>query len=140
MAVRSVFHTSATEVSPPTQASNPAMRIAPEPGALAPAFAVPAYDERSTVRLDSFRGHPVVLNFWASWCPPCRAETPLLQAAYLRYRDRGVVFIGIDSQTDTWKASRVFLTQHGVTYPVGRAGKSRVSASCCAVSPPATAS
>jgi cytochrome c biogenesis protein CcmG/thiol:disulfide interchange protein DsbE len=120
MAVRSVFHSSATEVTPVTQASNPGLRTAPETGAIAPAFAVPAYDERSTVHLDAFRGHPVVLNFWASWCPPCRAETAILQAAYLRYKDRGVVFIGIDSQTDTWKGSREFLTQHGVTYPVGR--------------------
>jgi cytochrome c biogenesis protein CcmG/thiol:disulfide interchange protein DsbE len=127
MAVRSVFHTSATEVTPLTQASNPGMRIAPEAGALAPAFAVPAYDERSTVRLDAFRGHPVVLNFWASWCPPCRAEAALLEAAYLRYRSRGVVFIGIDSQTDTWRASREFLTQHGVTYPVGRDARGSVA-------------
>lgn len=127
MAIRSVFHTSATEVMPQLQTSTPTVRIAPEAGALAPAFEVPAYDEGKTVRLDAFRGHPVVLNFWASWCPPCRAEMDVLQAAYLRYKSRGVVFIGIDSQTDTWGASHKFLTQHGVTYPVGRDAKGSVA-------------
>lgn len=120
VAVRSVFHTSATEVMPQIQPRTPTVRVAPEAGALAPAFEVPAYAEGKTVRLDAFRGHPIVLNFWASWCPPCRAEADVLQAASLRYKSQGVVFIGIDSQTDTWAASRKFLTQHGVTYPVGR--------------------
>jgi len=85
-----------------------------------PAGGSPAGPAGGSLRLDAFRGHPIVLNFWASWCPPCRAETKALEAAYLRYKARGVVIIGIDGQTDTWGASRDFLHQQGVTYPVGR--------------------
>ena len=55
-----------------------------------------------TVRLKEFRGKPVVLNFWATWCVPCRAEMPLLVEAEKEYGPRGVVFIGVsldDRQT-----------------------------------------
>jgi peroxiredoxin len=120
LAVRSVFRASETEVASRAQPGNAPLRASPEAGAAAPAFEVPAYAGRQVVRLSAFRGHPIVLNFWASWCPPCRAEAGVLQAAYRKYRGRGVVVIGIDSQTDTWEESRAFLAQHGVRYPVGR--------------------
>jgi cytochrome c biogenesis protein CcmG/thiol:disulfide interchange protein DsbE len=66
--------------------------------------------------LSSFRGHPLVVNFWASWCIPCRTETPLLEQAYRNEGDR-VQFLGIDSN-DTTGAARSFVRQVGVTYPV----------------------
>ncbi len=116
-AVRSVFRTAATEVS--MQTSAPPERVSPEAGALAPEFEVPGYDGRP-LRLAAFQGHPIVLNFWASWCPPCKAEAGLLESAYLTYRHRGVVFIGIDLENDSWEASRAFLAQYGITYPAGR--------------------
>ena len=128
LAVQSIFRTTATEIAPQVQAPPSGVRIGPEAGAIAPPIEVPAYAATGSpagpaggsLRLDAFRGHPIVLNFWASWCPPCRAETKALEAAYLRYKARGVVIIGIDGQTDTWGASRDFLHQQGVTYPVGR--------------------
>ncbi len=121
LAVHSVVRTAATEIAPQVPPpSSTRVRIGPEAGALAPAFEAPSYAQGETVRLDAFRGHPIVLNFWASWCPPCRAETEELEAAYLRFKDRGVVILGIDSETDTWGESRAFLHQHGVTYPVAR--------------------
>ncbi len=133
LAVQSIFRTTATEIAPQVQAPPSGVRIGPEAGAIAPPIEVPAYGPAASpaggspagpadgsLRLDAFRGHPIVLNFWASWCPPCRAETKVLEAAYLRYKARGVVIIGIDGQTDTWGASRDFLHQQGVTYPVGR--------------------
>lgn len=117
-AVRSVFRTAATEVSTQPAAQEP--RAGTQPGALAPLFEVPGYDGRGPVRLAAYRGHPVILNFWTSWCPPCKAEAGILESAYLTYQGRGVVFIGIDLQNDTWEESKKFLRQHGITYPAGR--------------------
>jgi cytochrome c biogenesis protein CcmG, thiol:disulfide interchange protein DsbE len=118
LAVRTVMRTAADQVA--DQSVAPRQRFGTDPGAQAPAFAAPPYRGREPVTLAQFRGHPVVLNFWASWCPPCREEMPALEAAYERYRVRGVVVIGIDGATDTWAASRAFLDARGVTYPVGR--------------------
>jgi cytochrome c biogenesis protein CcmG, thiol:disulfide interchange protein DsbE len=117
LAIRSVFRSAATEVS--IETSVPASRVGVQTGAPAPVFEVPGYDGRP-LRLAAFRGHPIVLNFWTSWCPPCRAEAPTLEAVYLSYMSRGVVFIGVDLQNDTWADSRAFLTQHKITYPQGR--------------------
>ena len=116
-AIRTVVRTSSTEVESETAA--PHTRSAVEIGAPAPAFEVPGYDGKP-LRLAAFKGHPIVLNFWASWCAPCRAEAPTLESTYERYRGRGVVFIGVDLQTDTWDASRAFLKGFKITYPAGR--------------------
>lgn len=83
----------------------------------APDFKLPLFDGR-TFQLADHRGQVVVVNFWASWCPPCRAEAPRLQAAYQAYRDRGVVFVGVDIQ-DTEDAARAFIDEFGLTYPNG---------------------
>lgn len=123
-ALRTVLHAGAGEVADETVAI-PA-RTGTDPGAQAPAFTAPAYDG-PPISLDRFRGHPIVLNFWASWCPPCRAEMPALEAAYQKYRARGIVVIGIDGATDTWAASRSYLTARGVTYPAGRDDRGRVA-------------
>ena len=66
-------------------------------------------------RLRSLRGYPVVLNAWAAWCPPCRAEFPLLAAASAQY-GRKVAFLGADTNDSTGDA-RSFLAQHPVSYP-----------------------
>jgi len=67
------------------------------------------------VALRSLRGHPVVLNFWASWCAPCRAETPLLERLARDYEARGLLVVGVDTQ-DLEAPARAFLGQYGVTY------------------------
>lgn len=64
--------------------------------------------------LVGLRGKPVVVNVWASWCPPCRAEMPLLERASRTYADR-VVFLGVASR-DSPAAARDFLDEVGVTY------------------------
>ena len=52
------------------------------------------------VSLSDFRGQPVVLNFWATWCSPCRVEIPHLEALYTKYKDQGLVIIGMNTETD----------------------------------------
>lgn len=61
----------------------------------APEFALRALDSNRIVRLPQFRGHPVVINFWASWCADCRLEHPNLVAAWHRFGPQGAVFLGV---------------------------------------------
>ncbi len=94
-------------------------------GKPAPDFSLALFDGR-TVRLSDFRGKVVFLNFWASWCPPCREEAPLLEAAWRRYKEQGVVFIGVDLQ-DTEEAGRELLKEFAISYMNGRDPKDRVA-------------
>ncbi len=80
----------------------------------APSVALPAFDGRQ-VSLEGLRGHPVILNFWASWCVPCREEAPILEAIWSEFRVRGVIVVGVDTQ-DLETPARRFLAQHGITY------------------------
>ena len=68
------------------------------------------------LRLSDFRGDVVVLNVWASWCAPCRAEAPVLEAVWQEVQDDGVQFVGLDTR-DTDEAALAFLEAYGVTYP-----------------------
>jgi cytochrome c biogenesis protein CcmG/thiol:disulfide interchange protein DsbE len=63
-------------------------------------------------------GQPVVINFWASWCPPCREEARGLERAWQAYKEQGVVFVGVDIQ-DTLKDALAYLAEFDVTYPNG---------------------
>jgi cytochrome c biogenesis protein CcmG/thiol:disulfide interchange protein DsbE len=83
----------------------------------APDFEVTTF-EGDTLRLTDLRGKIVVLNFWASWCPPCQDETPLLEASQDNLGD-DVVLVGIDIW-DSENDAREFLERYGVTYSVGR--------------------
>lgn len=83
----------------------------------APAFAYAALDG-GTIASEDLRGRVVLVNFWATWCPPCRVEMPLLQAMYDRHRERGLVVIGFSVDTDPPERVRAFLAERGVTYPV----------------------
>jgi len=89
----------------------------PKVGARAPAFSLPRRDGGGDVSLRSLRGKTVVLNFFASWCHPCKREAPELESFWRRYRSEGVVVLGVDSG-DAKSDARRFLSAHGVTYPI----------------------
>lgn len=76
------------------------------------------YFDGSDGNLSDFRGQPLVLNFWASWCPPCIAEMPDLQAVYTDYKDR-VDFLGLNMQETNIENARALVEETGVRYPLG---------------------
>lgn len=80
-------------------------------------FSLTLFDGTS-IRLAELRGQIVVVNFWASWCPPCREEVPQLEAAWQDLRDEGVIFIGIDVW-DSRDDALAFIAEFGVSYPNG---------------------
>lgn len=86
-------------------------------GHAAPAWALPELrNPKATVSLAQFKGHPLVVNFWASWCPPCRKEMPALAAAARRLAGR-VDFVGVDTN-DQRGAALAFAAKTGVGYPL----------------------
>ena len=88
----------------------------------APAFAATFKTlEGKPITLAEWKGKIVVLNFWATWCPPCRTEIPLLDAAQKKYASRGVVFVGAAVE-DSVDSVRDFAKASGVSYPLLMAG------------------
>jgi cytochrome c biogenesis protein CcmG/thiol:disulfide interchange protein DsbE len=96
-----------------------------QPGDVAPDLALTLFDGSET-SLASLRGNVVVVNFWASWCVPCRQEAPSLQWAWENYRDRGAVILGI-TYKDSRKASLAFVEEFGLTYLNGPDLRGRIS-------------
>ena len=104
------------------------LSVSPETGSLAPDFlletlnpsaegqAPSAEGQAGEARLSDFRGQAVVLNFWASWCAPCRKEMPQFVQAYERYKDRGLVVIGLNLQEGS-RAGK-FAEDFGIEFPV----------------------
>jgi peroxiredoxin len=89
----------------------------PKVGARAPAFSLQRLTGDGRISLASLRGRTVVLNFFASWCDPCKREAPVLEQLWQKDRGDGLVVLGIDAN-DSRGDARKFLRVHGVTYPV----------------------
>lgn len=108
------------EVLPSDEATADALGVAsgvpgPELGAAAPDFVLEVAGTGERVRLSDFRGQTVVLNFWATWCVPCRTEMPDFQEAYTR--DDGVVILAVNSQESDAVVQR-FVDEFGLSFPV----------------------
>jgi cytochrome c biogenesis protein CcmG/thiol:disulfide interchange protein DsbE len=85
----------------------------------APAFDLPRLDVEGQLASSTLEGKVQVINFWASWCIPCREEAPLLEDTWQQWRDRGLVVLGVDHQ-DFAGDARKFLRTYKTTYPVVR--------------------
>jgi cytochrome c biogenesis protein CcmG/thiol:disulfide interchange protein DsbE len=81
---------------------------------LAPDFTITSFEGES-LTLSELRGQVVVINFWASWCPPCRQEAPYLEQTWHKYKDQGVVFIGVD-YVDTDTKALAYIKEFDITY------------------------
>jgi cytochrome c biogenesis protein CcmG/thiol:disulfide interchange protein DsbE len=92
----------------------------------APAFTLDRLDQSGKLSLAAYRGRPVVLNFWASWCVPCKEEAPLLEGVWKRYRDQGLVVIGVDIN-DLRSDARRFARQNKMSYPLAFDGVGETS-------------
>ena len=90
----------------------------PREGFFAPDFTLDTL-QGEQVKLSGLRGKVIVVNFWTTWCPPCRAETPALEMSYEAYKDLDVVILGVNlTDQDSLKEVESFVQEFGLTYPI----------------------
>jgi cytochrome c biogenesis protein CcmG/thiol:disulfide interchange protein DsbE len=94
-------------------------------GSVVPDFVLTTFDG-DEIALQDLAGQVVVLNFWASWCRTCDDEAAELEQAYQIFKDRNVVFLGVD-YSDTDRAALAYLEKFGITYPNGPDLRTRIS-------------
>jgi cytochrome c biogenesis protein CcmG/thiol:disulfide interchange protein DsbE len=116
---------------------DPSIIRSPLVGGPAPRFDLPRLDGPGKVSLASLRGQVVVVNFWASWCPPCREEHDSLEAAWSRYRDQGLVLVGVSYQ-DRASSALAFRDELGGDWPLVEDPGSRTALAYGVTGPPET--
>jgi len=97
--------------------SKAAPEIRPEVGHLAPDFTLPSLDGQ-TVRLSDLRGKAVLLNFWATWCAPCRLEMPTIDKAYQEYKSRGLEILAVSLDAGSNSVVKNFMQELKLDFPV----------------------
>jgi peroxiredoxin len=95
----------------------PAARISAGDRKVAPDFTLMEANDRP-VRLSDYKGKVVLLNFWATWCGPCKMEIPWFIEFERVYKDRGFVMLGVSMDEDGWQAVRPFMKQKAINYSV----------------------
>lgn len=103
-------------VGPSTPAGGITPVVAPLVGARAPEFSAPSVDGE-TFRLIEQQGRPVIVNFWATWCEPCRAEMPLLEDRALEFSDDGLTIVGVDFD-EPQEVVRAYRDELGLSLPL----------------------
>lgn len=104
--------------SVPAAATTAGRIPSPRQGFLAPEFELERLNGE-VVRLRDLRGQVVVVNFWASWCPPCRAEMPALERTYRAHRQSGLEILAVNStHQDSLEAARDFVDERDLTFPI----------------------
>jgi thiol-disulfide isomerase/thioredoxin len=82
-------------------------------------LANPAEPSQTSMTMSALRGHPVVLDFWATWCPPCQAEAPIVNGIAQRFKDKGLVVIGVNTaDPDGPRLAPAFAKKKGLTFPI----------------------
>jgi peroxiredoxin len=103
---------------PPPPPVDPNLQVGPQVGLRAPDFALQAMDGK-TYRLSELAGRPVLINYWATWCIPCKAELPILQKLNLEYQQKGMVIISVNAiEQDSADKVQGIINQFGMTFPV----------------------
>ncbi len=93
------------------------MKRQDERSVIAPDFALPSL-AGSTIRFSDHHGRVILLNFWATWCPPCRAEMPSMEKLYQAYRGRGMVILAVSTDRTGRSVVESFVRERGVSFPV----------------------
>ena len=108
--------------TPQTQTTGGAPPPSPKEGFSAPAFnldLLDAEDSASKVALSDYRGQVVMINFWATWCPPCREEMPAIQAVYDDYKEQGFVVLAVNTTfQDNVLEVKDFVLEYNLSFPI----------------------
>lgn len=103
-------------VALPAEKNSTGQGVSTEIGRAAPDFIL-GHTDGSQLRLSDLQGHPVLVNFWASWCTPCRQEMPEIVKAYDAHKDAGLVIVAVDLQENAGQVDS-FAREFGMTFPI----------------------
>lgn len=92
-------------------------KTAQSSGAVASDFTLQDLNGKN-VKLSDYKGRVVLLDFWATWCPPCRASIPAIEKIHKAYKDKGLVVLAVSLDEGGWDAVKSFITEYGITYTV----------------------